>query len=103
DEFDSRSLRPKIPLAVDPTHVASRMTAQRAHFTIFGREVDGLVACCNRKDSRLVKIPIAKRGILPIYRQLKLSGVSELTLFPDLEGLGRELSHLWEDLVRGIR
>jgi hypothetical protein len=100
DEFASERLRPQTPLAVDPVHVASRMAAQRAHFTIFGRDPDGLASCSTRKDSRLVKFKIAYSAIPNIRSQLNLVGVSEFALFPDLEGLGRELGYFWEELVK---
>jgi FRG domain-containing protein len=102
DEFDSERLRPKIPLAIDPVHLAGRMAAQRAHFTIFGRDLDGLVSCSTRGRVCLVKIPIASAAIPKIQEQLKLAGITASTLFPDMEGLGRELSYLWDELVRRI-
>ena len=76
------------------------MSAQRAHFTIFGKDPDGLVSCSARKDSRLVKFKIAYSAIPKIQKQLNLVGVSEFALFPDLEGLGRELGFFWEELVK---
>jgi len=103
DELDSERLRPSIPLAIDPVHLSSRMAAQRAHFTIFGKDLDGLVSCASRPSSRLVVIPIPPAAISKIQVQLTLSGISESTLFPDLEGLGRELSYFWEALVKRVR
>jgi len=103
DELDSERLRPTIPLAVDPVHLSSRMAAQRAHFTIYGKDLDGLVSCANRPNSRLVRIRIAPSAISTIQGHLTLAGISESTLFPDLEGLGRELSYFWEDLVRRVQ
>jgi hypothetical protein len=102
DEFDSERLRPRIPLAIDPIHLSGRMAAQRAHYTIFGRNLDGLVSCSTRGRTCLVKILIGRTAIPKIQEQLRLSGISESTLFPDLEGLGRELSYFWEELVRNI-
>jgi hypothetical protein len=102
DEFKSERLRPKIPLAIDPVHLASRMSAQRAHFTIFGRDLDGLVTCSSHPKSRLVRLRIPHGATATIKDQLKVSGISEAMLFPDIEGLGRELSLFWEELVRDI-
>jgi len=100
DEFASERLRPRIPLAVDPVNVASRMSAQRAHFTIFGKDPDGLVSCSTHKKSRLVRFKIAYSAIPKIQNQLKLVGLSEFALFPDLEGLGRELGYFWDELIK---
>jgi FRG domain-containing protein len=103
EAFSSEQLKPRIPLAIDPVHLSSRMAAQRAHFTIFGYDPRGLISASARRDSRLVQIPISQKAIPEIQKQLKLAGISEVALFPDLEGLGRELSYLWEDLVRQAR
>jgi len=100
DEIDSHLLKPKIPLAVDPPYLASRMAAQRAHFTIFGTDLDGLISSSSRSDSRLWRIRIAHPSLHALQKELTLSGISESMLFPDLEGLGRELSHFWEELLR---
>ena len=76
------------------------MSAQRAHCTIFGKHPDGLVSCSKREPSRLVRFRIAYSAIPKIQKQLSLVGVSEFALFPDLEGLGRELGYFWEELVK---
>jgi hypothetical protein len=41
----------------------------------------------------LVKADVKKESIPQIERDLRLAGISEETIFPDLEGLGRELSY----------
>jgi FRG domain len=98
DEFDSERLGLKCPLAIDPSHFSRRIAAQRSRFTIFGREKDGLKAMANGSDeSRLVKFGVQKTAIPTIKRDLRLAGISEDTIFPDLEGLGRELSYWFDD------
>jgi len=64
DEFDNDLLGPKLPLAIDPSHVARRFAAQRSRFTIFGRAADGLAKICDKakgNDCRLCRIPIRER------------------------------------------
>jgi len=51
-------------------------------------------------ESRLVKYDVKKAAIPGIKRDLRLAGISEETIFPDLEGLGRELSYFFEDNCR---
>ncbi len=97
DEFDNEELGLKCPLAIDPSHFSRRIAAQRSRFTIFGRERDGLKAIAKCSDSRLVKFDVKKEAIPDIKRDLRLAGISEETIFPDLEGLGRELSYWFED------
>jgi len=98
DEFDNEELGLKCPLAIDPSHFSRRFAAQRSRFTIFGRERDALKKIvADAADSRLVKFDVKKHAILDIKRDLRLAGISEDTIFPDLEGLGRELSYWFED------
>lgn len=98
DEFDNEELGLTCPLAIDPSHFSRRIAAQRSRFTIFGREKDGLKKLANQPgESRLVKFDVKKEAIPEIKRDLRLAGISEETIFPDLEGLGRELSYWFDD------
>jgi hypothetical protein len=96
DEFDSTRLGPRFPLAIDPGHVSRRLAAQRSRFTIFGREKDGLNELTADKKARVMRVPIRAESLRDIQRELKVGGISESTIFPDLEGFGRELSGAWE-------
>jgi len=101
DEFDNEDLGLECPLAIDPSHFSRRIAAQRSRFTIFGREKDGLKKVANRStEDRLVKYDVKKEAIPQIKRDLRLAGISEETIFPDLEGLGRELSYFFEENCR---
>ena len=104
DEFDNDIIGPKFPLAIDPSHVSRRFAAQRSRFTIFGRNLDGLTKLCERQkkdDCRLVRIPTKRSAAKEMRRDLETCGISESTIFPDLEGFGRELNsifyRLWMD------
>ena len=94
NEFKSQRLTPKAPLAIDPDHLSSRLAAQRSHFTIFGKEPKELQRLLRRKDSRIVTIRVPSNSVTGLRRELKTSGVTRSVIFPDLEGLGRELA-LW--------
>jgi hypothetical protein len=100
DEFDNEMLGLTCPRAIDPSHFSRRIAAQRSHFTIFGRDKDGLKAKAIGSDSKLVRFEIGNDAIPEIKRDLRLSGVSEDSIFPDLEGLGRELCYFFEDNCR---
>jgi hypothetical protein len=96
DELNSERLDARLPLAIDPTHLASRVAAQRSRFTLFGKELEGLKnADDESKKPLLAKIPIDGKACRKIKAELKTCGVSESTVFPDLEGLGRELRWWW--------
>jgi hypothetical protein len=96
DEFENEELGVICPLAIDPPHFSRRFAAQRSCFTIFGRDMDGLKLVANRLDAHLVKFDVKKESIPAIKRDLRWAGISEDTIFPDLEGLGRELSYWLE-------
>lgn len=95
-EMESRRLNPDLPLAIDPSHRSPRVAAQRSRFVIFGKDPDGLISVAKPKDSRLCMIPVAGEEADAIRADLKISGISESTVFPDAEGLGRELQSYWE-------
>jgi len=99
DEFDNDDkLCIKCPLAIVPSHFLRRLAAQRSCFTIFGREKDGLKKLvAESADAHLVRFDVKKESIPEITQDLRWAGISEDTIFPDLEGLGRELSYRFRD------
>lgn len=93
----SHSVRARYPVAIDPPHIARRVGAQRSHFTIHGSDRDGLMHFARRSSSRLVKIVLPVAAIEEMRNDLYTCGVSETTLFPDLEGLSRELTRFFTE------
>jgi FRG domain-containing protein len=89
------TLHAKQPLALDPPHVARRVAVQRSHFTVHGTDRNGLDRLASRAHSRLIKIVILASGVAEILDDLEIMGVVETTVFPDLEGLCRELMRTW--------
>jgi hypothetical protein len=73
-----------------------RIAAQRSRFLIFGKDPDFLVTVGVGKDSRLDSFVIEKEKIPAIRQELRDAGVTESVVFPDLDGLGRELKQQWE-------
>jgi FRG domain-containing protein len=88
-------LHPRSPLAIDPPHLAPRVAVQRSHFTIHGTDENGLDDLARESSSRLVKITVGRNDIVEILDDLRTFGVVETTVFPDLEGLARELRREW--------
>ena len=86
---------PKFPIAVFPTNVHRRMAVQRSCFTIHGSDKRSFVEQFERhnfaNDSRLVKLRIPAIARQNLRKQLAMLGVKYSTLFPDLDGLAREL------------
>jgi hypothetical protein len=101
--FGGDELLREYPLAIDPLHVSRRLSSQRSHFTVFGTKLDGLAELAGENGKRknpylLEQITIPALAIPTIKSELELSGISEATIFPDLEALGRELQAVWESL-----
>jgi hypothetical protein len=88
---------PQIPLLWDSPHVSRRVAAQRSRFMIFGSDPLWLAKFAERKDSKLKSIRIPTRSISGIKRQLRDAGVTESVVYPDLDGLGRELKQLSQE------
>lgn len=99
NELYSEDLKPCNPVAIDPPHLSGRIAAQRSRFTIFGTDRDGLMSTA-KKEGRLVRIGIKyskDSGLKTFQNDLRMLGISESTVFPDLEGLARELRSWWQE------
>jgi hypothetical protein len=93
-EFSSDKLGLWCPLAIDPSHFSRRIAAQRSHFTIFGRDPDGLTKAAKEEDVRLRTFEFDGTEIESLKRALRVCGISESVAYPDLGGLGRELKEV---------
>jgi hypothetical protein len=80
------------PIAVYPTHIARRISTQRSCFTVHGTDKDALDRLEQRSKGRLLKIIIPSFRVQSIQRELATSGIDEITIFPDLDGLSRALT-----------
>ena len=86
---------PHRPVAIDPTFVAQRMLVQHSHFTLHGSDTRGIDEMLTQAGlgASLLQVTLNfDEGDIDFHRlQLALLGISETTIFPDLEGLAREL------------
>jgi hypothetical protein len=87
---------PKTPMLWDSPHVTRRVAAQRSRFMIFGTDPDWLATMEKLRGSRLVSLTIPRNSINGIRQELKDAGVTESVVYPDLDGLGRELKQMWK-------
>lgn len=88
-----------LPVAVDPPHVARRVSVQRSRFTIHGTSKRGLDALASGlPHTRLVKLVIPNKTGKEILKNLSTCGIVETSVFPDLEGLSRELETKWTQI-----
>jgi hypothetical protein len=88
---------PDIPLIWEPVHITRRFGAQRSQFLIFGNEPRWLADLSSDRGARLSAIVIPEQAISTMKSQLRSAGITESVIFPDLDGLGRELNQLWLD------
>lgn len=86
--LESKKLEGKC-VAISPLRHHPRVFQQRAGFTVHDDFRIPLEETCS---SALTKIEIPVSAQREARQSLKLSGISEFLLFPDLDGLARELS-----------
>jgi hypothetical protein len=97
DEIKNKLLKtPVTPMLWDLAHVTRRIAAQRSRFMIFGTDPMWLMTLGRERGSKLESITIPKSAVNRIRRELKDAGITESVVFPDLDGLGRELKQVWE-------
>jgi hypothetical protein len=82
---------PAAPLLWDSPHVSRRIAAQRSRFMIFGSEPEWLSKLVNKNGARLREVTVPKENMNDIRYELRDAGVTESIIFPDLDGLGREI------------
>ncbi len=82
----------ELPVAVVPTNVHPRMSAQRSVFTIHGSRREPLNEVAPARILRRYTIP--SNSAESILNDLHLLGIHASTAFPDLDGLARELADL---------
>lgn len=90
----SRVTMNRYPLAMYGTHNSPRIVAQRGAFTIFGADTDpleGWYVDRNFPADSLLKVTLPASDIEGLRRSLDALGFAETMVYPDLEGLAREL------------
>jgi hypothetical protein len=94
----SKANIPKYPLAIFPTHIARRISSQRACFTVHGSTRQGFNRFARGADPCVTKAVIPGRSVRDLRHSLEQLGIDDTTIFPDLEGLGRALATSYRDL-----
>jgi hypothetical protein len=91
----SRKRKGLPPVAILPTYLTRQMLAQRSTFTIQGAP-DGFDAIESARGKKLLaKVVVRHSGFNEILNDLSSCGVSEATVFPDLVGLGKEVTEFF--------
>lgn len=82
-----------LPVAIYPTNIHPRMTVQRSCFTIHGKRKE----CLNKliDSAHLKRYVINPSKSEEMMHDLRMLGVSQATLFPDLDALAKDLERLF--------
>jgi hypothetical protein len=85
---------PMLPVMVYGTYNSPRIVAQRGGFALFGQGTDPMEQVFSTKgfpDKVLKKIEIEKNIVDEIRASLFRKGFTESVVFPDLDGLAKEI------------
>lgn len=88
-------LEQELPIAVDPVHTARRISVQFSRFTVHGTRPDGLTEV-TAGTGQLRKLIIPRHQLDRVRTDLRTCGVIDTAVFPDLEGLSRDLVRFWK-------
>lgn len=93
-EAEKGKVGTELPIAILPTNIHPRMSVQKSCFTIHGLKKKPLSKLVEG-EGILFKYEIKESNRSDLLEELRLLGVSESTLFPDLGGLAKELEMLF--------
>jgi FRG domain len=91
-----RTVKGATSLAVRPSRSTPRIVAQKGMFTIHGcdkQSLNSYAQACQGEVKWLEQILIPRKSRKYIKKELLLAGVSYSSLFPDLDGLCREIEY----------
>ena len=88
---------PTAPLLLEFPHITRRVAAQRSRFMVFGSSATWLAKKSEERDFPMQSIAVSGSAKASLRTELRDMGVTESVVYPDLDGLGREMKQLWED------
>jgi len=94
DDEEHKSIK-YYPLAIYPPLLDNRMSLQKACFTIFGNEVNGLLSGAE-KDNFLIPIIIDTQAKKQIKEELKYIGINYKSVYPDLNGICKAIEDYYD-------
>lgn len=99
EPFTDYNLMREKPIAIYGTHNSGRIVAQRGVFTIFGKGIKPMEVLFEEDNfpaDALIKIIIPKDKINGILNSLISIGVTDSVVFPDLDGLSKEVKRFYK-------
>ncbi|MGA7521349.1 MAG: FRG domain-containing protein [Acidobacteriaceae bacterium] len=97
----AKSRKPRLPeesLVLEFPLMTRRIAAQHSRLIVLGTSRYWIHRYSEKSDAHIKRIDISKSNVRKIRNELRDAGVSESVIFPDLDGLGRELGQLWDQL-----
>ena len=94
-----------LPVAIFPPYIDPRIVAQKSVFTIHGRLINGFDVLCKKyPEAQVCQLRISgeEKRIKEIIAGLNRLGMTETTIFPDLEGLTREIQAEYDMPLKGF-
>ena len=90
--FESGEEYPCFPICLQPPAIDKRIYAQRSVFTMHGKYMNPFkIIARENKNAHIAKIRFSTKSAEYIKNQLGYMGITEGILFPDLEGLSKDL------------
>lgn len=87
------------PVALFGTHNSSRIVSQRGVFTVFGKKIQPLEKTYledSFPQDCLIKLNFPKKEIQSFLNSLDSIGITDSVVYPDLEGLAKELRRFYK-------
>jgi hypothetical protein len=96
DSFPNyRGIKLEYPIAFYPKAISNkRLANQKGTFVIYGKEIKPLenIFIDNGQTAYLKKVRIPRDKKKIIYDELRLLGITERSIYPDIEGLAKEMN-----------
>jgi hypothetical protein len=83
-----------LPIALYGSHNSQRIVAQRGVFVCFGKDtrpMEDLYENDGFPSDSLLRLVVKKKHLPDMYEALKRHGITDSVVFPDLDGLSREI------------
>jgi len=99
----ARTIEALYPVAIRPNRDTPRIIAQKGVFTLHGKDRTGLnlIVPLIEKDDyypiKIDKIIICGKSKLKILKQLYLAGINNSVVFPEIEGIAKEITFRYSD------
>lgn len=99
----SKEERNSLPVGIFPPRGTERIVAQQGMFTVHGHNRDAIdkTAQDTTKQIRLANVVLDRASIPRVWEELRLAGVTRLSLFPELANVAPHICWLYQSAQGG--